>query len=70
MGKIQLVIFKKSKDKYLSEEDTEDLIAECVEESRRDLVNSLEHFGFNVSELSNEEIKQKLFKLLHQEPWY
>ena len=70
VGKIQLVIFKKSKDKYLSEEDTEDLIAECVEESRHDLVNSLEHSGFNVSELSNEEIKQKLFKLLHQEPWY
>ena len=74
--KLQLVIFKKWKDKYLSKEEADKVISEYAdeylegsEETRKQMIEILRD-TYDVSNLSDENLRESLTRTLNQEPLY
>ena len=74
--KLQLIIFKKWKDKYLSKEETNKVISEYAdeyledsEETRKQMIEILKD-SYDVSNLSDEKLRECLLSALNQEPLY
>ena len=74
--KLQLVIFRKWKDKYLSKEEADKIISEYAneylrgsEEARKQVVDVFKD-SYDVSNLSDKNVKKNLIEALNQEPLY
>lgn len=76
LGKLQLVIFRKWKDKYLSKEDADKMISDyaneylsSTEKTRKEIIDVLKD-TYNVSDLWDEKLKEKIIESLNTEPTY
>ncbi len=76
LEKLQLVIFKKWKNGYLSKEDADKMISDYADEyimntekARKQIIDILKD-THDVSNLWDENLKQKLIELLNTEPTY
>jgi len=74
--KLQLVIFRKWKDKYLSKEEANKMISEYADEylrgsegTRKQMIDIFKD-NYDVSNLSDENVRKKLVETLNQEPLY
>jgi len=74
--KLQLIIFRKWKDKYLSKEEADKMISEYTdeylhgsEETRKQMIELFKD-SYDVSNLSDENVRKKLIEALNQEPLY
>lgn len=76
LEKLQLVIFEKWKDKYLSKEVANKMISDYADEyimstekARKEMIDTLKE-THDVSNLWDEKLKKKLIEVLNQEPYY
>ena len=74
--KLQLVIFRKWKDKYLSKEEADGLISDYADDYilltkdvRNEVINALKD-SQDVTNLWDEKLKEKLIETLSKEPTY
>ena len=74
--KLQLVIFRKWKDWYLSKDEADKFISNYADEylintekSRKEIIDLLKD-TYNVSDLWDEKLREKLIELLNTEPTY
>ncbi len=76
LEKLQLVIFEKWKDKYLSKDEADKMISDYADEyimstekARKQMIDTLKE-THDVSSLWDEKLKKKLIEVLNQEPYY
>ena len=76
LEKLQLVIFEKWKDKYLSMDEADKMISDYADEyimstekARKEMIDTLKE-THDVSNLWDEKLRKKLIEVLNQEPYY
>ena len=76
LEKLQLVIFEKWKDKYLSKDEADKMISDYADEyitstekARKQMIDTLKE-THDVSNLWDEKLRKKLIEVLNQEPYY
>lgn len=76
LDKLELVIFRRWKDKYLSKEEADKFISDYAnaylsdsEKARKEISNMFKD-DYDVSNLSDENVRETLVEALNQEPHY